>query len=143
MSAFVSSIDIDRPADEVFAYATDPARFPEWQLDVVRVSVEGREAGSRFTTIRKIAGSERSMTQEITDNTPPRTWAARGVDGPIRPTATIEIKPLGDGRCRATFGLEFDGHGAAAALAPLVRRAAAKGAPASYQRLKLKLERGA
>ena len=142
MSAFVSSIDIDRPAEEVFAYATDPARFPEWQRDVVKVSVEGQEVGARFTTIRTIAGSERSMTQEITDNTPPRTWAARGVDGPIRPTATIEVEPLDDRRCRATFGLEFDGRGVAAALAPLVRRVAAKGAPASYQRLKMKLESG-
>jgi uncharacterized protein YndB with AHSA1/START domain len=142
MSAHVSSIDIDRPAEEVFAYATDPARFPEWQRDVVKVSVEGHEVGARFTTIRTIAGSERSMTQEITDNTPPRTWAARGVDGPIRPTATIEVEPLDDRRCRATFGLEFDGRGVAAALAPLVRRVTAKGAPASYQRLKMKLETG-
>jgi uncharacterized protein YndB with AHSA1/START domain len=140
MSAFVSTIDIDRPADEVFAYATDPARFPEWQRDIVKVSIEGRDVGSRFTTIRSIAGSKRSMTQEITENTPPRTWAARGVDGPIRPTATVEVEPLDADRCRATFGLEFDGRGVAAALAPLVRRVAAKGAPASYQRLKIKLE---
>lgn len=42
--------------------------------------------------------------------------------------------------CRATFGLDFDGR-AAAALAPMVRRVAAKRAPASYQRLKELLER--
>ncbi|HEY3002756.1 MAG TPA: SRPBCC family protein, partial [Kribbellaceae bacterium] len=70
MSALVNSIDIDRPAEEVFAFVTDPARFPEWQKDVVTVSVEGREVGSRFTTVRRIGGSERTMTQEITENTP-------------------------------------------------------------------------
>ena len=31
MSAIVTSTDVDRSADEVFAYATDPTRFVEWQ----------------------------------------------------------------------------------------------------------------
>ena len=31
MAPIVTSADIDRPADQVFAYATDPARFKEWQ----------------------------------------------------------------------------------------------------------------
>ena len=31
MSPIVSTIEIDRPPEEVFAYATDPTRFAEWQ----------------------------------------------------------------------------------------------------------------
>jgi uncharacterized protein YndB with AHSA1/START domain len=143
MAAIVNSIEIDRPAEEVFAYATDPARFHEWQTDVTNVSGEGHDVGSRFTTVRRIGGAERSTTQEITDNTPPRTWAARGVDGPIRPNASVTVEPLDDGRCRATFSLDFDGRGVAAALTPMVRRMAAKAAPASHRRLKELLERGA
>jgi uncharacterized protein YndB with AHSA1/START domain len=142
VAAIVNSIEIDRPAEEVFAYATDPARFHEWQKDVTNVSGEGRDVGSRFTTVRRIGGAERSTTQEITENTPPRTWAARGVDGPIRPNATVTVEPLADGRCRATFSLDFDGRGVAAALTPMVRRMAAKGAPASHRRLKELLEGG-
>jgi uncharacterized protein YndB with AHSA1/START domain len=140
MAAIMNSIEIDRPAEEVFAYATDPARFPEWQSDVVNVSVEGNAVGAHFTTVRKIGRTERSMTQEITESTPPHSWAARGVDGPIRPTATVTVEPLDDRRCRATFGLDFDGRGAASALAPMVRRMAAKAAPVSHQRLKELLE---
>ena len=30
-----TSIDIDRPAAEVFAYVTDPSHFHEWQQGVV------------------------------------------------------------------------------------------------------------
>jgi uncharacterized membrane protein len=141
MAPIVHSIDIDRPADEVFAYVTDPARFPEWQLDVVNVSVEGSKIGSHFKTVRKIGGVERTVTQEITEKAPPRSWAARGIDGPIRPTATVSVEPVDEDRCRVTFGLDFAARGAAAALAPMVRRIAAKGAPASYQRLKELLER--
>jgi hypothetical protein len=31
----VTSAEIERPAAEVFAYATDPARFGEWHKGVV------------------------------------------------------------------------------------------------------------
>jgi uncharacterized membrane protein len=140
MAAIMNTIEIDRPVDEVFAYVVDPAKFPEWQLDVTGVDVEGDEVGSRFTTVRKIGGTERSMTQEITESVPPRTWAARGVDGPIRPNATVDIEPIAADRCRVTFGLDFDGRGMAAALVPMVRRMAAKAAPASHRRLKELLE---
>jgi uncharacterized protein YndB with AHSA1/START domain len=32
MPPIVTSAEIGRPAAEVFAYATDPARFSEWQI---------------------------------------------------------------------------------------------------------------
>ncbi|MFB4308349.1 SRPBCC family protein [Actinomadura sp. GTD37] len=140
MTAFMNTIEINRSADEVFAYVVDPAKFPEWQRDVANVDVHGAEVGSRFTTVRKIGGTERTMTQEITESVPPRAWAARGVDGPIRPNATVDIEPLAADRCRVTFGLDFDGRGMAAAVVPMVRRMAAKVAPASHQRLKELLE---
>ena len=88
MPPIVSSIEFAGPPDEVFAYATDPSRFAEWQRDVVRVRIEGDRppgVGSRFTTTRRVGGAERTMAQEITDCRAPGSWAARGVDGPIAP----------------------------------------------------------
>ncbi|NKZ02173.1 SRPBCC family protein [Actinomadura latina] len=46
MAPFVNSIEINRSADEVFAYTVEPATFPEWQRDVLDVRVEGRSVGS-------------------------------------------------------------------------------------------------
>jgi len=138
MAALSSTIEIARPPREVFDYATDPARFHEWQRDVVSVQMLD---GGRFTTTRKISGADRTMTQQITRDEPPHAWAARGIDGPIRPHATITVEPIDDGaRSRVTFTLDFEGHGLGAALVPLVRRQAAKGAPASYRNLKELLE---
>jgi uncharacterized protein YndB with AHSA1/START domain len=138
MDPLVSTIEIDCSPQRLFAYATDPVRFPEWQRDVVRVRM--LDAG-RFETTRRIGGSERTLTQEIVRNDPPVAWAARGVDGPIRPHATIAIEPMDGGRrARVTFTLEFAGHGIGVPLTPLVRRQAAKGAPVSYRRLKEILE---
>jgi uncharacterized protein YndB with AHSA1/START domain len=140
----VSTIDIAVPPDEVFAYATDPMTFPEWQFDVVRVrmdSGDGATVGSRFATVRRIGGAERTMTQEITDVAAPHRWAARGVDGPVRPRATVAVETLPDGAgSRATFTLDFEGRGLGDLLLPVVRRMAAKGAPVSYRRLKELLE---
>src|SRR5919112_297875 len=132
MQPLVSTIEIARPPRDVFAFVTDPARFPEWQADVVRVRVID---DARFATTRRIRGTERAMTQQIVRNDPPDGWAARGVDGPIRPHATVIVEPT-DGGSRVTFTLDFSGHGIGVALMPLVRRQAAKAAPVSYRRLK-------
>ncbi|MEV0207246.1 MULTISPECIES: SRPBCC family protein [unclassified Streptomyces] len=146
MAPLVSTIDIARPPDEVFAYVTDPARFAEWQGDVVRVRAEdGGPAstgkGDRFTTTRRIGPSERTFTQEVTESRPPGSWSARGLDGPLRPSMDITVEPLAGGTAsRVTFALDFDPHGIGVPLLPLVRRQAAKGAPVSYRNLKRRLE---
>jgi uncharacterized protein YndB with AHSA1/START domain len=146
MSPMVSTIEVARPPEEVFSYVTDPSRFPEWQRDVVSVIADGHgtpEVGARFRTTRRVGGADRTMTQEVTVLDAPRSWAVRGVDGPIRPSATVTVEPIDAGaRSRVTFTLEFEGHGAGVPLAPLVRRQARKGAPVSYRNLKALLERG-
>jgi uncharacterized protein YndB with AHSA1/START domain len=148
MPPIVSSFEIARPPAEVYTYVTDPTRFPEWQDDVVRVRVEGGRppgVGSRFTTTRRIGRVEQTTIQEITEVTPPRSWACRGVDGPFRPSAEITVEPIGDGaRSRVTTALDFEGHGIGKLL-PLdvIRRMAAKTAPKSYRNLKDLLERDA
>jgi uncharacterized protein YndB with AHSA1/START domain len=148
MPPIVSHIEIARPPDAVYAYVTDPSRFPEWQHDVVRVRVQGGRppgVGSRFTTIRRIGRVEQTTTQEVMAADPPRSWAARGVDGPFRPSAEVTVEPLAGGAgSRVTFALDFEGQGIGRLL-PLevIRRMAAKGAPRSYRNLKERLERGA
>jgi len=140
MSVLESTIEVARPPAEVFAVATDPTRFPEWQRDVesVRMLPEGR-----FETTRRFAGARRTLTQRISRNDPPLYWAAEGIDGPIRPSATITVEPIdGGARARVTFTLDFEGHGVGVAILPLVRRQAERGAPMSYDNLKRLLERG-
>jgi uncharacterized protein YndB with AHSA1/START domain len=145
MPPIVSHIDIACPPAEVFGYATDPSRFAEWQDDVVGVRIQGGRrlgVGSRFTTTRRVARVQFSYTQEITALDPPRSWAARGVDGPLRPSASITVEPLEKGSwSRVTFTLEFQGKGIGKLVPDVVRQLALKGAPKSYQHLKQRLER--
>ena len=147
MAPIESSIEITRPPEEVFAYHADPSRFAQWQHDVVRVDLEGDRPpslGTRFTTTRRIGGVERAMTQEVTELRPPRSWAVRGVDGPIRASANVTVEPLDGGtRSQVRIALDFEGHGIGRPLVPAVRRQAQRAAPVSYRNLKERLEHGA
>jgi hypothetical protein len=98
--------------------------------------------GSRCTTVRKIGGREREVTTEITEYDPPRRWADRGIEGPIRAAVAVAVEPLSDGsRSRVTIELDFTGHGIGKLLVPLVvRKQAAKEMPGNMKRLKERLE---
>ena len=89
MEPVVSSIDIDRPPDEVFAYATDPARFPEWQTDIASVEVDGAGVGARFSTTRGVGPARQTIVQQVVESDAPRRWSARGVGGPLLANGTV------------------------------------------------------
>jgi Polyketide cyclase / dehydrase and lipid transport len=84
------------------------------------------------------------MTSELTEYSPPRSYAFRVVDGPVRALGKGRFEPLGDGdRTRFTFELDFEGHGIGKVLVPLVvRRQAEKELPESHENLKKRLESG-
>jgi uncharacterized protein YndB with AHSA1/START domain len=144
MAPIITSTDISRPPDEVFAYAIDPSTFPEWQQGVVSGHMDAptTRVGSKCTTVRRIGGRERTVTTEITEYEPPRRWADRGVEGPIRAIVGVTVEPLADGsRSRLTIEVDFTGHGIGRLLVPLVvRRQAATEMPGNMTRLKQRLE---
>jgi uncharacterized protein YndB with AHSA1/START domain len=148
MAPIMTSAEIDRPAAEVFAYATDPARFPEWQKGVVDGHMDSPANGSptpavgaKCVTTRRIGGADRPSTSELVDIDPPRTWAVRGLDGPIRAAVDVLVEPLDGSRSRLTISVDFTGHGIGKILVPLmVRREARKEMPGNMAALKQKME---
>jgi uncharacterized protein YndB with AHSA1/START domain len=144
MDPITNSIEVARPAEDVFAYVTDPRHMPEWQKGCLRGQLDGptTRIGSRCTTTRSIGGREREVTTEITEYDPPRKWADHGIDGPIRAIVAVTVQPLDEGsRSRLTIELDFAGHGIGKILVPLVvRRQAAKEMPGNMGRLRRRLE---
>lgn len=138
------SIEIERPAAEVFSYATDPSKFHEWQRGVVSGSMESQGApaiGDRCRTTRRIGGSERPTTSELVRLDPPRAWAVRGIDGPIRAQVAVSVESLADQRSRLTIAVDFEGHGIGKMLVPLVvRRQARAEMPGNIEKLKERIE---
>jgi hypothetical protein len=138
------SIEVERPAPEVFAYATDPSRFHEWQQGVVSGSMESKvtpAVGDLCRTTRRIGGSERPATSELVRLDPPHAWAVVGIDGPIRAKVDLRVEPLTDQRSRLTIAVDFVGHGIGKVLVPLVvRRQARAEMPGNLAKLKQRIE---
>ena len=147
MPPIVSSIDIGRAPEEVFAYVTDPATMNEWQPRVTsgRMDRTPTVVGAHCLTTRKIGGATREVVTEITEYDPPRRWADRGIAGPIRAVVSVTVDPLDEGtRSCVTIELDFEGHGIGKVLVPLlVRRQATRDMPSTMLRLKQRLERTA
>jgi hypothetical protein len=144
MAAIVTSVDVEHSAEDVFAYATDPTRFHEWQQGVVTGRTDQPDnpaVGTRCFTTRRIGGANRESTSEISHLNPPKSWGVRGLDGPIRATVDLTVEPLAGGRSRLTISVDFTGHGIGRILVPLiVRREAAKEMPTNLSALKKRLE---
>jgi len=144
MAPIIVSTEVDRPAADVFAYATDPTRFSEWQKGVLMRHVDQSgtpQVGARCSTTRRIGIADRPSTSELVHIDPPRTWGVRGIDGPIRAQVDLRVEALTDTRSRLAITLDFEGHGIGIVLVPLVvRREARKEMPANLATLKQRLE---
>ena len=141
----ISTIEIDRPQAEVFAYLNELDRHPEWQEDLIssKIVSEGPVGlGARATDKRKVPGGPREMTYEVTQYDPPRKSSWQGLDGPVRGVGSVSVEPIGDGsRSRVTLELDLKGHGIGLLIAPFARRQAARQIPKSQAKLKEVLER--
>jgi hypothetical protein len=143
MQPIVTSAEIGRPAAEVFAYATDPVRFSEWQKGVVDGHMEGPAdaAGARCMMTRRIGGANRTSTSELVHVDPPRSWRVEGRDGPVRAAVDVLVEPVSDARSRLTITVDFTGHGIGKLLVPLlVRPEARKEMPDNMAALKQRME---
>jgi uncharacterized protein YndB with AHSA1/START domain len=149
MPPIVTTAEIDRSAAQVFACATDPSLFSQWQKGVEDGHMDGPAdgtrvppVGTRCVTTRRIGGASRPVTSELTHIDPPRTWGVRGTDGPIRATVDVLVEPVADSRSRLTISVDFTGHGIGKILVPLmVRREARKEMPENMAALKRLIEK--
>jgi uncharacterized protein YndB with AHSA1/START domain len=146
VAPIVAEVNVARPPGEVFAYATDPSRFGEWQSGVVSGHIEGdgpARVGSKCVMTRRIGGAVRTSVSEVTQANPPLAWAVRGLDGPVRADVSLTVDAIdGGGASHVTIRLDFRGHGVGAILLPLVIRQARTEVPLSCRNLKRRLEAG-
>ncbi len=147
MAVIRESVEVARRPEDVFAYLDDLARHGEWQEQIVsvRVDTDGPTGvGTKVTERRRIMGGrEQTMSYEITEHSPPTSFAFRGLDGPIRVVGKGTIEPVGDGSSsRVTIELDFTGYGLGKLMLPMVHGQARKQVPKDQQRLKERLESG-
>jgi uncharacterized protein YndB with AHSA1/START domain len=139
------SIEINRPAEEVFAYLNQVDRHHEWQGSLVSTTVETdgpTRVGTRVVEHRNVPGGTRDFPYEITEQDPPRKVSFRGTAGLIRPVGTYTVDPTGELSSRMSSELDLQGHGIGKRFAPLALRQAAKQVSVDHEKFKELLESG-
>jgi uncharacterized protein YndB with AHSA1/START domain len=139
------SIEINRSAEEVFAYLEQVDRHNEWQGSLVNTTVETdgpTRVGMRVVERRNVPGGTRDFSYEVTEYDPPRKTSFRGTAGPLRPAGTYTVDSTGESSSRMNVELDFEGHGIGKLFAILARRQAAKEVPMDHKKLKELLESG-
>jgi len=135
-----SSIVIDRPPDEVFAYATDPAHTPEWQSSALETSVDGPlQAGATGREVRKFLGRRMESTMRIEAYQPPRRFALQVTSGPVPFHVEQTVEPEGAGS-RVYAVIEGEPGGFFKLAEPLVERAVRRELEGNFATLKDILE---
>lgn len=92
------TIRIDRPADAVFAFLTDPANDPTWRSGLREMRAEGPPGVGRriHQVVAGPGGRGINADIEVTTYDPPSRYAFRTVSGPVRPEGEYRLAAAGD-----------------------------------------------
>jgi hypothetical protein len=134
---------IERPADEVAAFAMDPRNDLRWigGLRSARPLTDGPVGpGTRVERVAGFLGRRLRYVNEITELEPGRRLAMRSVEAPFPMTVTYEFEP-GKGATIARIRAEGDPRGAYALAGPLLPRLVRRGLRRDLRALKATLER--
>ena len=151
MYVIQASVDVDRTADDVWAYMADLRNLRGWDPDVLDVQWQPPAAlGQSFTIVVDLGGGRPLVGDaRIASFEPGRRigWEARPQapgwitgGGKSRLIATYSTEPSGTDRARLTRRLELEGHGLLAILTPALVFLARRERYAEIENLKRILE---
>jgi len=134
-----AQVTIDRPADEIWSYAAEIARHPEWMSvrSAERLQGTGSQVGDRGRERMRLGPwtSEAEFTVVVAD--PGRRIAWRpGKGSPFTGDLVLELESLGPSQTRATYGGSFRLRGLLRAVEPLFAGEAKQGMAKELRRLK-------
>jgi uncharacterized protein YndB with AHSA1/START domain len=141
--SFETSVQIERPIDEVFAYVSDPENFPRWNSAVrtVRKTSSGDEpVGSTYAMTRVLPTGRAENELEIAVYERPREFGIRTLSGPTPFVYRYTLSPRHGGTF-VELDAEVELSGAPALVGPLARRAVKRGVDDNFATLKDVLER--
>jgi uncharacterized membrane protein len=137
------SVEIDRPVEDVFSYATTLENFPEWVGNVIEVRKDApgplRE-GERFTAQQKLLGRRFESPFEVIAYEPNQRYAHRSTGGPVPVTMNFTYEPVSSERTRITQRNEGEPGGFFGLVGPLLERAFRRQTRTNLENLKDLLE---
>ena len=140
----LTDIVINRPRDEVAAYASDLDNATEW-LANVKYAVEWKSlapatVGSRIAFVTHFLGRRLAYTAEIRELVPGRRFVLGIVEGPFSAETTYTWEDT-DGGTRMTMCIRSEPSGFYRIAAPMMAAMARRGMRKDLERLKSILEK--
>ncbi|MEH0844913.1 SRPBCC family protein [Micromonospora sp. CPCC 205711] len=122
----VTEVLIDRPVDQVAAYAGDPGNAPSWYVNIESVewlTPPPPRVGSRVAFVAHFLGRRLAYTYEIVQLVPGELLVMRTAQGPFPMETTYRWEPQGAGRTRMILRNRGEPSGFAAVAAPVLAAA--------------------
>jgi len=144
MTKVETSVVINRPLEEVFAFIADFENNPQWQagMQEARQISEGPiDVGTTYNQLAKFLGRPVESTFEIIEYEPNQRIKGRSTSGsfPITFTRTVEPTPEGT---KVSALIEGDASGFFRLAEPLLNRMVQRQVNGDYTKLKSLLESG-
>jgi hypothetical protein len=131
---------VERPPGDVFAYLTEPANLPEWQVGVLETRCDGPlRLGATLTELRKFLGMRIESTLEVTEHAPSERFSLRVVSGPVPIEVRHHLTPA-NGGTRIDVVLEGEPEGFFEVAEPIFERAVRRELELDFATLKDLLE---
>lgn len=143
MIRFETQQTILRPAPDVWTYAADILRHPEWMAvtDARVVHGQGTEAGARGRERSRFGPFQWDVEFEVAEAEPSRRIAWRSVGGaPFELEVALDLEPVGPAATRATYRAGIQLHGLWRSLTPFVAMEGRAGQARELRRLKEQVE---
>ena len=134
------TIDVARPAEEVFAHLVDLDSLPEWQSSAVESRADEPLAeGVRIFECRRALGREVHSELVVTEFEPPRQLTLKTLKGPVKFTVDHRLAEA-DGGTRLTVVAEGKAGGLMRIGGPVLARTVETEMRRDFERLKELLE---
>ena len=139
-----TDITIQRPRDEVAAYAADPARAPDWYVNIRSVDWKTpppARVGSRVAFVAQFLGRRLEYTYEIVECVPGQRLVMKTAQGPFPMETSYTWESVGGGATRMTLRNRGEPKGFSMLFAPFMAGAIRRATRKDLRRLKEILER--
>jgi carbon monoxide dehydrogenase subunit G len=135
---FETRVRVERPIDHVFAFVSDPLRFPLWNSAVQ--NVQGT-SGATYSMQRELPSGRVENELVVFAREHPSEFGIRTTSGPTPFSYRYRFTSDGAGTV-IHLDASVELPGVAAVLGPLAARAVRRGVDANFAALKLMLEAG-
>jgi uncharacterized membrane protein len=139
----LSEIVIDRPCEQVAAYAADPSHAPDWYVNISSVdwlTDPPVRVGSRMAFVARFLGRRLAYTYEIVEYVPGERLVMRTAQGPFPMETTYTWRSHGPDRTRMTLRNRGEPAGFSRLAGPFVAMAVRRANRNDLAALKARLE---